>query len=468
MPSRTPVHQVTLLYGNQQYPLDRRAQQITDSVLGEEDQDFTYHRFDAADLLRPAAAEAVSSRLDALQIACESMPLLGNRYLVRIDHVERVKLPARAVLSLTRRLGELAVRQMTWDDTTVWVLEEQILPGDEPGGRLPLQNWVSAVTIRSGGGATIALAEDADEAQFLVSSRGSRHVMGLKPFLRTVLKGNFTFAGDEADATGQPAPSNAAVRLHGLLERNIERPQPECRLLLTAAAVRESDISKPLLKLIKKHGEIEKFVTYDDYEPVDWVLSEARERSLALSREGAEILIHYVGNDLGRLAQELEKLSLFFPPGARPQTSALLEALHAAHTGSVFLINDKLSERDLAGALEVVGQFLAVNANEYPVLVGVLARHFRQLYTVHSLSQRGVSDSDLASRLKVHPFIAKKISLQAARFTPNELEHIIQHLAGKDRSTRFHAHLAPVILRDFVQAVCAGAFRHGKMALPLR
>ena len=70
--------------------------------------------------------------------------------------------------------------------------------------------------------------------------------------------------------------------------------------------------------------------------------------------------------------------------------------------------------------------------------------------------------------MKVHPFIAKKISLQAARFSPDELEHIIQNLAGMDRATRFHAHLAPVILRDFVHAVCAGEFRRGGRALQLR
>ena len=49
-----------------------------------------------------------------------------------------------------------------------------------------------------------------------------------------------------------------------------------------ASAARESDLSGPLLKLVKQHGKIEKFVTYDDYQPVDWVMRTAQEDASAV------------------------------------------------------------------------------------------------------------------------------------------------------------------------------------------
>lgn len=462
MASSSLPAQALLLYGNQALPLDRRAAQVTDAVLADEARDFTYHRFDAAELLRPMAAEAAVAGIEAFHEACEALPLLGSRYLVRLDHVERVRLPAKAAQNLWRRLGELRVHPLQFEGARAWALEEHLLPGEGGGEPAPLRDWVAEVASRPGGGVSLGLAEGAEEATFVVSTGDARHALGVRGFLRTVVKGRFTFADEEDEGEGPPAAtSSAAARLHQLLERLVTRPPPECWLLLTARATRESDLSRPLVEALRRHGAIERFVTYDDHRPVDWVLGEARAHGLALDRPGAEQLIRLAGNDQGRLAREVEKLSLLVPRGARPDAATLRQAVHAEQGGTVFQVNDRLGARDLEGALEVLEHFVAEHGGEWPLLTGVLARHFRQLYTVHSLTRLGVSDRDLGSRLKVHPFIARRLAGQAGRFTPGELERIVQALAVLDRETRLHAHLAPVLFRDFVQAVCRGAYREG-------
>ena len=138
-----------------------------------------------------------------------------------------------------------------------------------------------------------------------------------------------------------------------------------------------------MLKLIKSHGKVEKFVTYDDYQPVDWVTKEARRQGLALSRSAAEQMIHLVGNDLGQLSGELEKLALLLPQpptdgpaqAAGMDEEALLATLHANSRYSLFAITERLGNKDLDGALLVLNQFLAESPNEHPMLTETSPDH---------------------------------------------------------------------------------------------
>ena len=180
MASRSTPPQVSLLWGNQQFSIDERAGQIEDAVIDPESRDFTYHRFDAAEILRPAAAESVAARIDQVSMACESLPLVGGRYLVRIDRVEKVRLPARAIQTLTKRVAEMAVCPMDWEGGRVWVWEDHILPGDAAGEPTSLEGWVAEVADGPAGGAVLSL-RGGEEDRFLVTSGGSRLVMTLKP-----------------------------------------------------------------------------------------------------------------------------------------------------------------------------------------------------------------------------------------------------------------------------------------------
>jgi DNA polymerase-3 subunit delta len=243
-----------------------------------------------------------------------------------------------------------------------------------------------------------------------------------------------------------------------VLERLIERPPPGLYLVLTAAASRESDLSRPLLASIRNHGSVEKSVTYDDYEPVEWVLKESRARGVNLDRPGAELFIHLAGNNLGRLAAELDKLSLLHGQGPPPDEAALVRAVHGSQRASLFLITDRLGVRDLAGALGVLEHFLADTPGEHPVLIGILSRFFRQLLHLQSLRQQGVSEADWASRLKLPPFIVRKLAAQARRFAPGELEAILRALAGLELTLRRHAHLTGPLFREFLHAVCREGF----------
>ena len=265
--------------------------------------------------------------------------------------------------------------------------------------------------------------------------------------------------GTAARVTAAPLPGAPAERLHEILLRNLQAPPEGCWVVLLGEARNERDLSRALLTAAKEKGRIQKFVTYDDHEPIDWALEEAQRHGLALGREHVRWLIQALGNDQGRLARELEKLALLFPAQQTPDEAAWRAAIHGEQHASLFFINEKLGARDLPGALAILEQFLGNTPNELPLLIGILVRHFRQLHRIREHVQARLTAQDIAARLKVHPFVLGRLQRMAEGFATVELEHILDALAQLDLGFRLHAPTAPVVLRDFVQRVCQGGFR---------
>ena len=465
-----PLH---LIYGNQPYSVDKAALGFADAVLDPDaPRDFSFQRFDAAEMLKAGSADAVGDAIAEFQNACESAPFLCERWVVRLDHVEVVKISDRAANNLERALGEWVLFPLLHEGEQALALEEDLLASDvrEGGGRP--QNLVDIVESRSAGPPLLHLNPHAERLRLLLSSGGKRVLVNARKYVRDKLKGKFEIAGDGEDspaAASSPAGASPSQqqgpRLHRLLERLAGHPPPGLHLVMTAAVSREGDLSRPLLTLLKKAGRVEKHVTYDDYEPVDWVLREARPRKLALTHPLAALLVHLAGNDLGKLISELDKLALLFPDGQAIREEDLTRSVGGGAGSSLFQITEKLGAKDLSGVLAVLEEFLGGNPGEHPMLIGILARYFRQLLHIHALRSLGVSESDYPSQLKLHPFIAKKVIPQAWKFDRAELEAMVRTLAELEFALKLHHHLTAPLLREFAESACLGRFARGQTTM---
>jgi len=459
MASKTPLP-VVLFYGNQSFSVERAAEAYADAVLGKDaPRDFSFQRFDATEMIKGQGANLEDSALSAFQIACESAPFLCDRWVVRLDRIETVKRRDQAAQNLRRELEALRMVPVLFEGEAAWAAEEHLLATDVREGGAEPQHLVSSVESGSGKTPLLNLTPRGEAGRFLLSQGGKRRVVDGRAYLKKMLKGRFEFSGQSPEGPSAPSEQGApSERLHGLLESLTASPPPGLHLVLTAGTSRESDLSRPLLTLLRKSGSIEKFVTYDDYNPIDWVIGEAKARKISLNRPLAELMIHLCGNDLARLSGELDKLALVFDGGGVPDEEAWLRALSSGQGGSLFPIAERLGHRDLAGALGFLEKFLAENPRAHPLLIGILAKHIRQMLHIHDLMRLETHESEWASHLKLHPFLANRLAGQAKGFSALELEHILRALAVLDRQLKLHSRLTPSLLRDFVLGVCRGDF----------
>ncbi|MFN2165027.1 MAG: DNA polymerase III subunit delta [Anaerolineae bacterium] len=161
-----------------------------------------------------------------------------------------------------------------------------------------------------------------------------------------------------------------------------------------------------------------------------WIQRRVRGKKGTMSGEAVTLLAALVGNDLRLLDQEIEKLLLY--TGERQISSEDVRALVSrAREASIFDLVDCVGHRQSAEALRLLHQML--DDLEHPLyLLTMLARQVRILIQVSDLREQRLSENEMASRLKLHPFVVKKGLAQARNFTLAQLEAAHQRVVETD------------------------------------
>jgi DNA polymerase-3 subunit delta len=167
---------------------------------------------------------------------------------------------------------------------------------------------------------------------------------------------------------------------------------------------------------------------------VPWVRGEAKSRNVNIEPAAVQRLVDAVGDDLSRLALSVEQLALF--AGDRAVTSDDVDELIAeTRERSVFELTDAIGTGDRGRALAAVSSLCDHNESAVGVIV-MLARHVRNLATLHHLRVSGVPRNEWAQHVGVPPFVIDKLVAQARGYTPAALATAVSRIAAADRALK--------------------------------
>jgi DNA polymerase-3 subunit delta len=161
-----------------------------------------------------------------------------------------------------------------------------------------------------------------------------------------------------------------------------------------------------------------------------WIHKRARAKGANLSTEATKLLAILVGTDLRLLDQEIEKLQLY--AGERQITTEDVRALVSrARQESIFDLVDCVGRRETGRALRLLHRMLD-DGEAALYLLAMLARQVRILLQVKDLQGRGLGKSEMASQLKLHPYVVEKGMAQAWNFGVPQLEAAHHELVETD------------------------------------
>ncbi len=185
------------------------------------------------------------------------------------------------------------------------------------------------------------------------------------------------------------------------------------------------------LALAEKCGHVREFQPPRGEQLSRWIEERVRRKGGRIEPAAVEELAAFVGNDLRLLDQEIEKL-VAYVNWARPITEDDVRLLVSyVREASVFEMVDALGQRDTQRAARLLHQLL--ETGEHPLaLLGMIVRQFRILIQVKELTEQGLSQQKIASRLRLHPFVARKARRQAMNFSMEQLEAIYRKLLETD------------------------------------
>lgn len=211
-----------------------------------------------------------------------------------------------------------------------------------------------------------------------------------------------------------------------------ENPTPST-VLVIAYKYKKLDGRKKESKTITANSvylESEKF--YDNQLP-DFISQTVKEFQLTIHPTAAVLLAEYLGNDLGKIVNEIEKLSINLKPGAQITPDDIQNNIGISKDYNVFELQNALGKKDVLKANKIINYF-GQNPKDHPFVLipPSLYSYFVKLMLV----QRTEDKSKLASVLKVSPFFVKDYQEAAQRYSPLKLVEIISILREYDLKSK--------------------------------
>ncbi|MFA5986738.1 MAG: DNA polymerase III subunit delta [Parcubacteria group bacterium] len=167
-----------------------------------------------------------------------------------------------------------------------------------------------------------------------------------------------------------------------------------------------------------------------------WITQYAKKCNAKIDRETVDELVLYVGNDLWRLAQEIDKLSAYVS-GRVIAVEDVHVLVHGQIDADMFATIEAIVARDKGHALTLLKKQLAKGDDPFHIF-SMYTYQIRTLLLVGGASQWGVvQDRNVVAKLAgVHPFVAQKALLLVKKVSQKVLTNAHKHLTVLDREIK--------------------------------
>ncbi len=191
--------------------------------------------------------------------------------------------------------------------------------------------------------------------------------------------------------------------------------------------------SSAIAELVDKHGQVLAFEVPRPKSPSAWVAAEFKRLGVEVDTDAARALVEIVGDDVLMLASEIEKIATW--AAGRPVGVGEIETLAvAARETEAWALTDAWGARDLAATMAACEASLA--RREPFSLAVALASHVARVRAAQSLAEEGLATREIAKRLGVKEYPARKAVAHSENYSREELDAAIVRLAELDAAIK--------------------------------
>lgn len=195
------------------------------------------------------------------------------------------------------------------------------------------------------------------------------------------------------------------------------------------------DKRKTFAKLIDQKGVLfESKKIYENQLPA-WISTYLKNQQYSITPQAAAMISEYLGADLGKVANELDKLIISLPAGTQINPDHIERNIGISKEFNVYELQNALGERDLLKANRIINYFGAnPSSNPVPVVISSLFSYFSKILNYHFLEDK--SQNNVASVLQVHPFFVKTYVAAAKNYSIKKLVEIVSILREYDMKSK--------------------------------
>lgn len=211
-----------------------------------------------------------------------------------------------------------------------------------------------------------------------------------------------------------------------------ENPQPTT-VLVFCYKYKKLDKRKKIYKAISKTGVLfESKKLYDNQIP-DWIRRVLAGKGYTITPKASLMLVEFLGNDLSKINNELEKLQLIIKP-SEPITPQLIEEnIGISKDYNNFELLNAISTRDFKKAFSII-QYFAHNSKNHPLVmtIALLYSFFIKVFKYHAISNK----SEAPKVLGVSPYFIKDYETAARNYSMKRVSDIISIIREIDLKSK--------------------------------
>ncbi|WP_224482734.1 DNA polymerase III subunit delta [Robertkochia aurantiaca] len=214
------------------------------------------------------------------------------------------------------------------------------------------------------------------------------------------------------------------------LEPYINDPQPTT-VLVFCYKHKKPDGRLKVFKTLKKKGVYFESKKLYENQVADWIRKVLAGNDYSITPKAAQMLVEFLGTDLSKVHNELEKLKVVLPKGSNITPEVIEQNIGISKDYNNFELRNAIGGRDFKKAIQIVTYF-SQNPKDNPVVVtlALLFSYFSTLMQYHALDDH--SNKHVASVLKIPPYFVKDYQQAAHNYPMKKVSRVINYIREAD------------------------------------
>lgn len=214
-----------------------------------------------------------------------------------------------------------------------------------------------------------------------------------------------------------------------------KQPSPQTILAIAYKHKKFDKRKKKLWDALKKNAVIlETKKLYDNQVP-GYIIDLARESNLKIDNKIAYVMAEHLGNDLSKIANEINKLKLNLPENAEVKLDHIQKFIGISKDFNIFELQNAIGQKDKKKAYRIV-KYFADNKKVHPIQmnVGSLYNYFTSLLIAKKYE--GNDDRTLAQKAGINPYFAKSYKSAARNYSMPQIRRSFELLHEMDKASK--------------------------------
>jgi DNA polymerase-3 subunit delta len=214
------------------------------------------------------------------------------------------------------------------------------------------------------------------------------------------------------------------------LESYVENPMPST-VLVFCYKYKTLDKRKKMTKILAKNGVVYESKKLYENQVGEWIKRILSGKSYSIEPKANAMLVEFLGTDLSKINNELEKLQIILPKGSTITPHHIEENIGFSKDFNIFELRKAIGDRNQLRAYTIADNF-SQNPKDNPIVMttSLVFSFFVQLLKYHGLKDK--NPKNVAAALGVNPFFLKDYDVALKNYPMRKVSQIVGALRDVD------------------------------------